>query len=148
MHHGCEGRSSASGGSTYGAGYGCPQYESPARVAVEVDRSDDRIEFLLGEIVGRDLAGLDLAQSQGRNLADVIAAEASPEKSFEALLFLRADNGSFGPCAAEREQSIEVELIEILEALDPGPVEELLLKILSSLLMESGFSSRLRASVM
>jgi hypothetical protein len=81
---------------------------------------------------------LDFPQPQGRVFADVMAAKAGPEETDHTALFLLPGGGTVLPGVTKVEQSIEIDLVDILEALDSAPDEELLVED-GFQLVEGGF---------
>src|SRR6202453_2987681 len=102
--------------------------KAAASVAITFDGSHDPVELIAGEIIGGNLGGLDFAERQSRILGDVVAAEAVPKEADDAVLLLCLDDGTLGPRAAEDEQGVKIDLIEVFESLHPCPGEELFLK--------------------
>jgi len=100
--------------------------ESAARISVDIGRVEYSLEFVPGEVIGGDLNNLDLAQAHGGILRDVAAADAGPEEPDQAALLLLLGQLSVLPCVAEIQQRIEIDLVEVVNALDPAPDEELL----------------------
>jgi len=100
--------------------------ESAARISVDMSRVEYPLEFVPGEVIGGDLNDLDLAQTHARILCDIAAADAGPEESDQAALFLLLGQLSVLPGVAEIQERIEIDLVEAVNALDPAPDEELL----------------------
>jgi hypothetical protein len=59
------------------------------------------LEFVSGEVIGGDLNDLDLAQTHAGILRDIAAADAGPEESDQAALFLLLGQLSVLPGVAE-----------------------------------------------
>ena len=96
------------------------------RIPVDVRRVENFLELVAREVVGRDLNDLDLAQSHAGILSDVAAADTGPEEADQAALLLLLGQATVRPGAAEGEQDIEVDLVQIVESLDLGSGEKLL----------------------
>jgi hypothetical protein len=66
-----------------------------------MSRVEYPLEFVPGEVIGGDLNDLDLAQTHARILCDIAAADAGPEESDQAALFLLLGQLSVLPGVAE-----------------------------------------------
>lgn len=106
--------------------FACRFFRDDHGIPIDICRIEDPLELVAREIVSRDLNNLDLAQSHAGILSDVTAADAGPEKADHAALLLLLGQTTVRPGAAEGEQSIEVNLVQIIESLNPGPGEKLL----------------------
>jgi hypothetical protein len=102
--------------------------KATASVAINFGGSYDPIELIAGEVIGGNRGSLDFAERQSGILGDVVAAEAVPKEADDAVLLLYPDDGTLGPRAAEGEQGVKIDLIEVFESLHPCPGEELFLK--------------------
>jgi hypothetical protein len=71
---------------------------------------------------------LDPAERKRRVLDDVVAANTFPEEADDAALLFLLGQPAVLPCVAEVDQGIEVDLIEVFEAGNLAPGEELLAK--------------------
>jgi len=93
---------------------------------IDVRRVEYPLELVAREVVGWDLNDFDFAQSHTGILSDVAAADTGPEEADQAALLLLLGKPTVRPGAAEGEQDIEVDLVQIVESLDLGSGEKLL----------------------
>jgi len=75
--------------------------KSAAGIPIDISRVEYPLEFVSGEVIGGDLNDLDLAQTHAGILRDIAAADAGPEESDQAALFLLLGQLSVLPCVAE-----------------------------------------------
>ena len=99
-----------------------------ARIAVDVGRVDNPLELIGRKIVGRNLDDLDPSQAESGILDQVAAPNAGPEEADHAPLLLLLGQRSVLPGAAEVEQGVELDLVDVLESLRLGSGKELLLE--------------------
>lgn len=99
-----------------------------ARIAVHTRRIENSLELIGREMVGRNLNDLDPSEAERRIFDQVAAAHTGPEEADHTALLLLFGERAVLPHAAEVEQGIEIDLIDILESLRLGPGEELLIE--------------------
>jgi hypothetical protein len=88
-------------------------------IAIDIRRVKNPMEFVAREIVGRNMNDFDFAKSHARILSDVTAADAGPEKANQAGLLLLLGQTAVRPRAAEGEQDIKVDLVQVVESREP-----------------------------
>lgn len=101
------------------------RYVSAARIAVDVRRIENPLEFIGRKIVGRNVNDLDPSEPESRILDEEAAAHTGPEEADHAALLLLLGEGAVLPGVAEVEKHVEVDLVDVLESLRLCPGKEL-----------------------